>query len=433
MRQEQLEMGLNDNQWGKRGGSGGGGGGGNNQGPPDLDELWRRFNRKLNDLLGNRRQGPREVGTGGGGGGSSGGGFGGNFTSGQWRNGGLLIAGVVFLLWIASGIYIVAPAERGVVLRFGKFVEETNPGPRWHLPWPIERAEVVNVSGVRTVEIGYRNNPRNRVLRESLMLTDDENIVDVQFAVQYTLSSGRDFLLNVRNPDETVLQAAETSIRQVVGVRRMDAVLYEDRGGVQADVLKVMQGLLDRYNLGILISNVTMQSAQPPEQVQAAFDDAVRAGQDRERQKNEGEAYANDVIPRARGAASRLAEEAEGYRQRVVATAEGEATRFRLVVEEYNRAPRITRDRLYIDAMNTVMTNATKVVVDQRQGSNLLFLPLDKLLSATGAAGPAMNPGDPAAAAPAALKPAPVDPAAASPETARSREAFRSREREQRQ
>jgi membrane protease subunit HflK len=209
MRQEQLEMGLNDNQWGKRGGSGGGGGGGNNQGPPDLDELWRRFNRKLNDLLGNRRQGPREVGTGGGG--SSGGGFSGNFTSGQWRNGGLLIAGVVFLLWIASGIYIVAPAERGVVLRFGKFVEETNPGPRWHLPWPIERAEVVNVSGVRTVEIGYRNNPRNRVLRESLMLTDDENIVDVQFAVQYTLSSGRDFLLNVRNPDETVLQAARWS------------------------------------------------------------------------------------------------------------------------------------------------------------------------------------------------------------------------------
>jgi membrane protease subunit HflK len=429
-------MGLNDNQWGKRGGGGsggsGGGGGGNNQGPPDLDELWRRFNRKLNDLMGNRKQGPREVGTGGGG---SGGGFsGGNLTPGQWRNGGLLIGGVVFLLWLASGVYIVAPAERGVVLRFGKFVEETNPGPRWHLPWPIERAEVVNVSGVRTVEIGYRNNPRNKVLRESLMLTDDENIVDVQFAVQYTLSSGRDFLLNVRNPDETVLQAAETAIRQVVGIRRMDAVLYEDRGGVQADVLKVMQGLLDRYNLGILISNVTMQSAQPPEQVQAAFDDAVRAGQDRERQKNEGEAYANDVIPRARGAASRLAEEAEGYRQRVVATAEGEATRFRLVVEEYNRAPRITRERLYIDAMNTVMTNATKVVVDQRQGSNLLFLPLDRLLSATGAGGvQPVNPGDPTAAASPAAKPAAVEPAATSPETARSREAFRSREREQRQ
>ncbi|MCE2947565.1 MAG: FtsH protease activity modulator HflK [bacterium] len=423
-------MGLNDNQWGKRGGgsSGGGGGGGNNQGPPDLDELWRRFNRKLNDMLGNRKPGPREVGSGGGGGFGGGG-----FTTGQWRNGGLLIAVVVVLIWLSSGIYIVAPAERGVVLRFGKFVEETNPGPRWHLPWPIERAEVVNVSGVRTVEIGYRNNPRNKVLRESLMLTDDENIVDVQFAVQYTLSSGRDFLLNVRNPDESVLQAAETAIRQVVGIRRMDAVLYEDRGGVQADVLKVMQSLLDRYNLGILISNVTMQSAQPPEQVQAAFDDAVRAGQDRERQKNEGEAYANDVIPRARGAASRLAEEAEGYRQRVVATAEGEATRFRLVVEEYNRAPRVTRDRLYIDAMNTVMTNATKVVVDQRQGSNLLFLPLDKLIAATGGSGQAVNPGDPVAAASPASKPAPVEPAAASPETARSREAFRSREREQRQ
>jgi membrane protease subunit HflK len=260
-------MGLNDNQWGKRGsgGSGGsGGGGGNNQGPPDLDELWRRFNRKLNEVLGNRKQGPREVG------GGSGGGFGGGgFSAGQWRNGGLVVGVIVFLVWMSSGIYIVAPAERGVVLRFGKFVEETNPGPRWHLPWPIERAEVVNVSGVRTVEIGYRNNPRNKALRESLMLTDDENIVDVQFAVQYTLSSGRDFLLNVRNPDEAVLQAAETAIRQVVGVRRMDSVLYEDRGGVQADVLKVMQSLLDRYNLGILISNVTMQSAQPPEQAKS--------------------------------------------------------------------------------------------------------------------------------------------------------------------
>lgn len=423
-------MGLNDNQWGKRGGGSGGGsgGGGNNQGPPDLDELWRRFNRKLNDMLGSRKQGPREVG-----GGPGGGGFGGGLSPGQWRNGGLLIGAIVVLGWLASGVYIVAPAERGVVLRFGKFVEETNPGPRWHLPWPIERAEVVNVSGVRTVEIGYRNNPRNKVLRESLMLTDDENIVDVQFAVQYTLSSGRDFLLNVRNPDESMLQAAETAIRQVVGVRRMDSVLYEDRGGVQADVLKVMQSLLDRYNLGILISNVTMQSAQPPEQVQAAFDDAVRAGQDRERQKSEGEAYANDVIPRARGAAARLAEEAEGYRQRVVATAEGEATRFRLVVDEYNRAPRVTRDRLYIDAMNTVMTNATKVVVDQRQGSNLLFLPLDKLIAAVGATAPAVNPGDPTATSAPAAKPAPTEPAAASPETARSREAFRSREREQRQ
>ena len=426
-------MGLNDNQWGKRGGSsgGGGGGGGNNQGPPDLDELWRRFNRKLNELLGSRRSGPREVGTGNG---SGGGNFGGGFSTGQWRNGGILIGGVVFLLWMASGVYIVAPAERGVVLRFGKFVEETNPGPRWHLPWPIERAEVVNVAGVRTVEIGYRNNPRNKVLRESLMLTDDENIVDVQFAVQYTLSSGRDFLLNVRNPDETVLQAAETAIRQVVGIRRMDSVLYEDRGGVQADVLKVMQSLLDRYNLGILISNVTMQSAQPPEQVQAAFDDAVRSGQDRERQKNEGEAYANDVIPRARGAAARLAEEAEGYRQRIVATAEGETARFRLLVAEYNKAPRVTRDRLYIDAMNTVMTNATKVVVDQRQGSNLLFLPLDKLIASVGAAGQPVTPGDPVPATPpAAAKPAPTEPAAASPETARSRDAFRSREREQRQ
>ncbi|MFN7752544.1 MAG: FtsH protease activity modulator HflK, partial [Pseudomonadota bacterium] len=369
----------------------------------------------------------------------SGGGFGGGgLSSGQWRNGGLLIAAIVFLGWIASGVYIVGPAERGVVLRFGKFVAETNPGPRWHLPWPIERAEVVNVSGVRTVEIGYRNNPRNKVLRESLMLTDDENIVDVQFAVQYTLSSGRDYLLNVRNPEETVLQAAETAIRQTVGRRSMDAVLYEDRGGVQAEVQKLMQDILDRYRVGILISNVTMQGAQPPEQVQAAFDDAVKAGQDRERQKNEGEAYANDVIPKARGAAARLAEEAEGYRQRVIATAEGEAARFRLVVEEYNKAPRVTRDRLYLDALTHVMTNATKVVVDQRSGSNLLFLPLDRLMASVGATGAAVTPPDPAAAgrpageAGSASTAAPAQQAA--PEAgARSREALRSREREQRQ
>lgn len=419
---------MNDNQWG-RGSGGGGGGGGRNQGPPDLDELWRRFNRRLNEILGSRRApgAPRPGGDGERPTGPS-------LSPGQWRGGGLLVAGLVVLLWLASGVYIVGPAERGVVLRFGKFAEETGPGPRWHLPWPIETVEVVNVSGVRTLEIGYRNNPRNKVLRESLMLTDDENIVDVQFAVQYTLSSGRDYLLSVRNPEETVLQAAETAIRQTVGRRSMDAVLYEDRGGVQAEVQKLMQEILDRYRVGILISNVTMQGAQPPEQVQAAFDDAVKAGQDRERQKNEGEAYANDVIPKARGAAARLAEEAEGYRQRVIATAEGEAARFRLVVEEYNKAPRVTRDRLYLDALSHVMTNATKVVVDQRAGSNLLFLPLDRLMASVGASG-AVNPldpsGRPVGEAGGGSTPA-AAPQAAPEGGARSREALRSREREQR-
>ena len=424
-------MGMNDNQWGR--GGGGGGGGGRNPGPPDLDELWRRFNRRLNELLGSRRSpgAPQPNGDGGGPTGPS-------ISPGQWKGGGALVVGLVLLMWLASGVYIVGPAERGVVLRFGKFAEETGPGPRWHLPWPIETVEFVNVSGVRTLEIGYRNNPRNKVLRESLMLTDDENIVDVQFAVQYTLSSGRDYLLNVRNPEETVLQAAETAIRQTVGRRSMDAVLYEDRGGVQAEVQKLMQDILDRYRVGILISNVTMQGAQPPEQVQAAFDDAVKAGQDRERQKNEGEAYANDVIPKARGAAARLAEEAEGYRQRVIATAEGEAARFRLVVEEYNKAPRVTRDRLYLDALTHVMTNATKVVVDQRSGSNLLFLPLDRLMASVGATGAAVTPPDPAAAGRPAGEAGSASTAAPAPQAApeagaRSREALRSREREQRQ
>jgi membrane protease subunit HflK len=292
------------------------------------------------------------------------------------------------------------------------------PGPRWHLPYPIESAEVVNLLGVRTVEVGYRNNVKSKVLKESLMLTDDENIVDVQFAVQYLLKSPNDYLFNSREPDEAVLQAAETAIREVVGKSSMDFVLQEGRSEVAARAHKLMQEILDRYGTGISISKVTMQNAQPPEQVQAAFDDAVRAGQDRERQKNEGQSYANDVIPKARGMASRLSEEAEGYRQRVIEQAEGDASRFRQVVTEYNKAPQVTRDRLYIEAMQQIMTNTSKVLVDQKAGNNLLYLPLDKLMQMTGS--PTEAPKPPEAAPPQ------------DPTTSRSREAFRSRDRESR-
>jgi membrane protease subunit HflK len=305
------------------------------------------------------------------------------------------------------------------VLRFGKYVETTMPGPRWHLPYPIESAEVVNLLGVRTVEVGYRNNVKSKVLKESLMLTDDENIIDVQFAVQYVLKSPNDYLFNSREPDESVLQAAETAVREIVGKSSMDFVLYEGRAEVASRAHKLMQSILDRYGTGINISKVTMQNAQPPEQVQAAFDDAVRASQDRERQKNEGQAYANDVIPKARGMAARIGEEAEGYRQRVIEQSEGDAARFRLVVGEYSKAPQVTRDRLYIEAMQQILSNTSKVVIDQKAGNNILYLPLDKLMQMAG----------PIAAEPpkAAETTVPQEPTAA-----RSRDAFRSRDRESR-
>ncbi len=400
-------MSLNDPNWGRRPGQGG-----NNQGPPDLDEVWRSFTRKLDGLFGKK----------GGGGDESGPPDPGPQPMG---NGPLILIGLVVAVWLASGFYIVNEGQRGVVLRFGKYVDPpTLPGPRWHLPYPIESAQVVNVAQVRTVEVGYRNNVKSKVLKESLMLTDDENIVDAQFAVQYVLKSPSDFLFNNRSPDDSVLQAAETAIREIVGKSSMDYVLQEGRAEVAARAHKLMQVILDRYGTGISVSKVTMQDAQPPEQVQAAFADAVKAGQDRERQKNEGQAYANDIIPKARGMASRLLQEAEGYRSKVTEEAEGDASRFRAIVTEYNKAPQVTRDRLYLDAMQQIMSNTTKVLVDQKGGNNLLYLPLDRIMQMTGAipgAEGVVKPPEPAQAAPEAAP------------TARSREAFRSREREARQ
>lgn len=392
-------MGLNDPQWGNK----------NSGGPPDLDEMLRNFNKKLTGLFGGK-----------GGSGNKGGGVQPGFGIGLG-----LIGIIVLLLWIASGFYIVNPSERGVVLRFGKYVDSTPPGPRWHMPYPIESVEVVSLSQVRTVEIGYRENVKNKMLKESLMLTADENIIDIQFAVQYYLKEPTDFLFNNRKPDENVRQAAETAIREIVGKNKMDFVLYEGREQVAAATTKLIQDILDRYKTGILVSKVTMQNAQPPEQVQAAFDDAVKAGQDRERQKNEGQAYANDVVPRAKGAAARLKEESEGYRQRVVANAEGDASRFKQILVEYEKAPTVTRERMYIDMMQQIMTNSSKVMVDQKSGNNLLYLPLDKLIQSTGQAAP-----ESAAASPSVEQAAPATDTAVLP---RVRESLRGRDRESRQ
>ena len=410
-------MSLNDPNWGRGGSRGPQGPGGGKQGPPDLDELWRSFNRKLNDLFGKRGGGSEPPSEGRGGPNPA-----------QIGGGALILAGLVLVVWLASGFYIVVEGQRGIVLTFGKISDESNAGLRWRLPYPVQTHEIVNLTQVRTVEIGYRNNVKTKVLREALMLTDDENIVDAQFSVQYTISNPRDYLFNNRRTDETVLQAAETAFREIVGKSKMDFVLYEGREAIAVEAQKLMQEILNRYQTGITIAKVTMQNSQPPEQVQAAFDDAVRAKQDLERQKNEGQAYYNDVVPKARGAASRLLEEASGYRSRVVANAEGEASRFKQVLSEYSKAPQVTRERMYLDAMQQIMTSTTKILVDAKAGSNLLYLPLDKIMQMTAAqAAPEQSAAPATAPAPAAVPP--VDAA----QNLRSREALRSRERETRQ
>mgnify|MGYP001766272352 CR=1 FL=1 len=375
-------MSLNDPQWGNRGGDGdkpnGSGPRRPNDGPPDLEELWRDFNRKLNGMFGKK---------GGGGGNNNGGGDGPRMPqidfNPKFLGGGLgLLAGLIAIVWLGSGFYIVDASQRGIVLQFGSFKESTEPGLRWRLPYPIQSHELVNLTGVRTIEIGYRGSERNKVLKEALMLTDDENIVNIQFAVQYILKDPVEYLFNNRHTDDAVMSAAETAVREIVGKSKMDYVLYEGREQIAASAAKLMQDILDRYKAGILISKVTMQNAQPPEQVQSAFDDAVKAGQDRERQKNEGQAYANDVIPKAKGTAARLMEEANGYRQRVVATAEGDASRFRQVQTEYAKAPEVTRQRMYLETMQQIYSNTSKVMVDTKGQGNLLYLPLDKLMQA---------------------------------------------------
>jgi membrane protease subunit HflK len=380
-----------------------------NDGPPDLDEILRKLQQKIAGLFGAR---PRAAGAG---------------TGGQMPGMGAAVGGgLIFIIllivavWLVSGFYIVEEGRRGVVLRLGRFLETTMPGPRWHIPYPIESVEVVNVSGVRTVEVGYRGNPKNKQPQEALMLTDDENIVDVQFAIQYTLKSPEDFLFNNRNPEDNVLQAAETSIREVVGKSKMDFVLNQGRSEVASRVKLLMQQILDRYKTGINITTVNLQNVQAPEQVQASFEDVVRAGQDRERFKNEGQAYANDVVPKAKGVAARLIEEANGYKQSVINTAQGDASRFRQVLAEYEKAPQVTRERLYLDTMQQILGSTSKVIVDQKGGQNLLYLPLNELMRMSG------QPGGETRVSPAeAAAPAPV------PETIPSRrDSLRSRERE---
>ncbi len=378
---------LNDPGWGRGQGSNGSEPTKQNEpprrpsqsnGPPDLDQVWRDFNQKLGSLFG-RGSGkgpgaPRPPGSGMGG------------PTPRQSQIGLSVIGIAAIaLWLASGFFIVQEGQVAVITQFGKYFSTAQAGFQWRLPYPIQAQEIVNLSQLRTFEVGFRGNARNRVLPEALMLTDDENIVDVQFVVQYRLRAdgAPDYLFKTKDPDESVRQTAQSAMREVVGTRKMDFVLYEGRTAVAIDVQKLMQQTLDRYQTGVQVSSVAIQNVQPPEQVQAAFDDAVKAGQDRERQINEGQAYQNQIVPMASGQASRMLEQAEGYRAKVVGNAVGDVARFGSVLAEYRKSPLVIRERMYLETMEQMYSKASKVLIDTRGSNNVMYLPLDKIMQQT--------------------------------------------------
>ncbi len=394
--------------------------GGRNDGPPDLDELWRDFNRKLTGLFGNKPGAPRPGPTGSGNNGGNN-----NFPP-DMRSAGIgvgLVAGVVALIWLGSGFFIVQEGQQAVVTSFGKYSHTADAGFQWRMPYPFQAHETVNVTQLRSTEVGRNIVVPATGLRDSSMLTQDENIVDIRFTVQYRLKDARAFLFENRDPEEAVKLAAESAVREIVGQSRIDSVFYEQRDAIASDLVKSVQAQLDRLKAGIVIVNVNVQSVQAPEQVQAAFEDTLKAGQDGDRLKKEGLAYASDVIPKAQGTAARLREEAEAHKARVVAQAQGDTQRFVQVLVEYQKAPVVTRDRLYIETMQQVYGNVTKVLIDGRGNSNLLYLPLDKLMQQAGAVAAAPVP------APSPMPETTVSPPGAD---SRSRDNQRSRDRESR-
>lgn len=394
--------------------------------PPDLDELWRDLNRKLAGLFGGKNGGGRGPVNG-----SNGGGF-----QPDMKNAGMgvgLIAGIAVLIWLSTGFFIVQEGQQAVITQFGKYKSSVGAGFNWRLPYPIQRHELVFVTQIRSVDVGRDTVIKSTGLRESAMLTEDENIVEIKFAVQYRLNDARAWLFESKNPADAVVQAAETAVREVVGKMRMDTALAEERDQIAPRVRNLMQTILDRYKVGVEVVGINLQQGgvRPPEQVQAAFDDVLKAGQERERAKNEAQAYANDVIPRAVGSASRLKEEADAYKARIVAQAQGDAQRFSSVLAEYHKAPQVTRDRMYLESMQQIYGSVTKVLVDSRQGANLLYLPLDKIMQSVAQQSPAGAVPDAAGGASA-----PLGAPAAAPSTfsndARARDTNRSRERESR-
>jgi len=339
--------------------------------PPDLEEVMQELNAAFGKIFG-RSAGP------------------------QGDNGlpvkaaGALIA-IALVIWSLFGFYLIDEGSRGIVTRFGKYSDTTMPGLHWHMPSPIEAVQIVNLEQQRFVEVGYRSGGRQQALgsvpKEALMLTQDENIIDIRLAVQYQIKDGKDYLFGVANPDETLKQVIESAQRAVIGKNTMDFVLTEGRGRIADDIKTELQQIVDQYRMGIRISNVSLVDAQPPDEVQSAFEDAIKAREDEQRLKNEAEAYANEVVPKARGSAARLLEEAEAHKQRVIARAEGEASRFKELLSEYEKAPDITRRRMYLETMQDVLGQTDTVVVDVKNSNNLMYLPLDKLKRPVSASG----------------------------------------------
>jgi len=415
---------LNDPRWGRGGGddkdNNGGPPRGPNQGPPDLDELWRDFNRRLGGLFGGGR-GRRPEGNG-------------NLPP-DMRSAGIgigLIVAVLVLIWLGTGFFIVQEGQQAVITQFGRYKSTVGAGFNWRLPYPIQRHELVFVTQIRSADVVRDTIEKATGLRESEMLTEDENIVEIKFAVQYRLNDARAYLFESKNPGEAVVQAAETAVREVVGKMRMDSALAEERDQIATRVRTLMQQILDRYKVGIEVVGINLQQGgvRPPEQVQAAFDDVLKAAQERERSKNEAQAYANDVIPRAVGSAARLNQEAEAYKSRVVSQAQGDAQRFSAVLAQYQKAPQVTRDRMYLETMQQIYASVTKVLVESRQGSSMLYLPLDRILQQAGATGAA------AATTPSPEAAPPSGSASSSSSNsgadARARDNARGRERESR-
>jgi membrane protease subunit HflK len=405
---------------------------GPNQGPPDLDELWRDFNRKLGGLFGGGKDGGNRGVFGGGGNKGNGGGF-----QPDMKNAGIgvgLIAAVVALIWLGTGFFIVQEGQQAVITQFGKYQSTVGAGFNWRLPYPIQRHEIVVVTQIRSVDVGRDVIIKATGLRDSAMLTEDENIVEIKFAVQYRLNDARAYLFESKDPAAAVVQAAETAVREVVGKMKMDMALAEERDQIAPRVRVLMQTILDRYKVGVEIVAINLQQSgvRPPEQVQAAFDDVLKAGQERERAKNEAQAYANDVVPRAIGSASRLKEEADAYKARIIAQAQGDAQRFSSVLTEYQKAPQVTRDRMYTDAMQQVYSNVTKVLVESRDGSNLLYLPIDKIMQMSAQGGAAATADSAPTAGGGAVPAATQPPLNGIPVDSRARDTSRTRDRETR-
>lgn len=331
--------------------------GGNDQGPPDLDEALKKLQQRISGLFGGRGSG------GSSGGGSSGGGLSGALL-------GVLIAGVV-TVWALMGFYQLDEQERAIVLRFGEYNGTMQPGLQWNPPL-IDEVITVNTTKIRAAQV------------REVMLTQDENIVEVTMSLQYFIENPEKFILEVRDPEVSLQHAAQSALRHVVGDSTMDLVLTEGRAALAIDVRERLQGYLDMYDTGIRVNKINIDESKPPAQVQGAFDDVIKAREDEERVKNEAQSYANGIVPEARGRAQRALEEANAYRQQVTAQAEGEASRFSQLLVEYAKSPKVTRERLYLDAMQGVMANTNKVLVDVEGGNNMMYLPLDKLTPPAG-------------------------------------------------